>query len=30
VRGAYGTRKVRKRIVLHTTLLRDGNRVTYR
>ena len=30
VRGADGTRKVRKRIVLHTTLIRNGKRVSYR
>jgi len=30
VRGANGTRKVRKRIVLHTTLIRNGKRISYR
>ena len=30
VRGANGRRKVRKRIVLHTTLIRNGKRISYR
>ena len=30
VRGANGRRKVRKRIVLHTTLVRDGKRILFR
>jgi hypothetical protein len=30
VRGARGTRTVRKRIVLHTTLIRNGKRIDYR
>jgi hypothetical protein len=30
VRGAGGRRRVRKRIVLHTTLIRNGHRVSYR
>jgi hypothetical protein len=30
VRGSRGTRTVRKRIVLHTTLIRDGRRIDFR
>jgi hypothetical protein len=30
VRGSRGTRTVRKRIVLHTTLIRNGKRISYR
>jgi hypothetical protein len=30
VRGSRGTRKVRKRIVLHTTLIRNGKRISFR
>jgi len=30
VRGSRGTRTVRKRIVLATTLIRDGERISYR
>ena len=30
VRGANGRRKVRKRIVLHTTLVRNGKRISFR
>jgi hypothetical protein len=30
VRGTRGTRTVRKRIVLHTTLIRDGQRIDFR
>ena len=30
VRGARGTRRVKKRIVLHTTLIRNGKRINFR
>ena len=30
VRGARGTRRVKKRIVLHTTLIRNGKRISFR
>ena len=30
VRGSRGTRTVRKRIVLHTTLIRNGKRISFR
>ena len=30
VRGSRGTRTVRKRIVLHTTLIRNGKRINFR
>ena len=29
-RGARGTRRVKKRIVLHTTLIRNGKRINFR
>jgi hypothetical protein len=30
VKGPYGVRIVRKRIVLHTTLIRNGKRINFR
>ena len=30
VKGPYGVRTVRKRIVLHTTLIRNGRRISFR
>jgi hypothetical protein len=30
VKGSAGVRRVRKRIVLHTTLIRHGVRINYR
>ena len=30
VKGPYGVRTVRKRIVLHTTLIRNGRRINFR